>query len=483
MNDTEKNITSDFSELSEYAGVCETFTHSIKEYAIFLIDVHGNILSWNQGAALIKGYTEQEIIGKNIAIFYTNQDQKKKLPQKNLQSAKENGSYECEGWRIKKDGSQFWADIVITALYNKKNVLIGFLKITREVTERKNQEDKFKGLIETCPDAIIICNKNGNIEIINRQTELLFGFKRSELIGNPVEILVPENNREKHRQHRKKYVQMPKTRPMGEILDLYAKKKDGSIFPVEISLAPLKINGNTWISAVIRDITERKKLNDNLKKTNEDLRMLATKIQNVKEEERTAIAREIHDELGQRLTALKIDISWILKKMGKEKIEIRQKSDEILKMLDGTIKIIRKISADLRPSILDDLGLIEALKWYGIDFEKRTGIKVKFQSAIADFVLPNEIATGIFRIYQESLTNVARHADAKNVNANIGFTDSKITLTITDDGKGFDARKIAEKKTLGLLGIGERALLMGGECKIKSSPGQGTTVIVTIHLK
>jgi signal transduction histidine kinase len=184
--------------------------------------------------------------------------------------------------------------------------------------------------------------------------------------------------------------------------------------------------------------------------------------------------------LGQQLTGLKMDVSWLSKKLPDANTGIHEKIKEILELLDITVKTVRKISAELRPSILDDLGLIEAMEWHGQEFEKRSGIKVNFQSAIKKIPLPENVGIGIFRIYQESLTNVARHAEASKVNCNIDEENETLMLKITDDGKGFDPDKVAGKKTLGLLGMKERTLMMGGKYEIKSSKGFGTTVLVSV---
>jgi len=253
---------------------------------------------------------------------------------------------------------------------------------------------------------------------------------------------------------------------------------------------------------VTRDITERKKLelqrqqfNEELeeqvkKKTAEltdsyqEIRELASHLQDVREEERASIAREIHDELGQQLTGLKMDLSWIAKrKMVQDDIEAKQKAVIILNLLDTAIKTVRKIATDLRPSILDDLGLIAAIDWQSGEFGRRSGISTEFISTMPEFRYSSRIAIGLFRICQESLTNVARHAEASKICISLQEQDKdNILLKIEDNGKGFEVRQIGDKKTLGLLGMRERTLMMGGEFRIESDPGKGTTLFVTVPL-
>jgi signal transduction histidine kinase len=214
---------------------------------------------------------------------------------------------------------------------------------------------------------------------------------------------------------------------------------------------------------------------------NEQLRSLSAHLQNIREEERIHIAREMHDELGQLLTGFKMDVSWLRKRFaGNNDPALMEKLEGMVTITDEAVRFVRRIAAELRPSILDDLGLIPALEWHNREFEKRFNIQVEFQSHV-DFKIPSGIATGIFRMYQESLTNVARHSGAKKVSAILDTTDENIHLSITDDGKGFDIDR-AEQKTLGLLGMKERAIMIGGKLEIKSEPGRGTTILITIPL-
>jgi len=212
---------------------------------------------------------------------------------------------------------------------------------------------------------------------------------------------------------------------------------------------------------------------------NEQLRDLSAYLQNIREEERMHIAREMHDELGQLLTGFKMDVISVKRKL-------EQSADpQILKRLetmeatsDEAIKFVRKLSSELRPSLLDDMGLIAALEWHSQEFEKRYSIRTVFQSEMTDISVSALIGTGVFRIFQESLTNIARHSNAHQVKASLELHNNLLKLTITDDGKGFEPDE--QSKTLGLLGMKERAIMIGGELDIYSIPGRGTTITVTI---
>ncbi len=230
----------------------------------------------------------------------------------------------------------------------------------------------------------------------------------------------------------------------------------------------------------------RNKLEQKIAETegvNEQLRSLTAHLQNIREEERMQIAREMHDELGQLLTAFKMDISWLDKKLaGTNDTTIREKLADMSKLMDDSVIFVRNLASELRPSLLDDFGLIPALEWHSKDFEKRFNIEVEFQPEVKELKTSSLIGTGLFRMYQESLTNIARHAEATKVIAVLQVTDGHLYFSIRDNGKGFVVATDNHKKTLGLLGMKERAAMIGGRLEINSSPGKGTLVLIIVPL-
>jgi two-component system sensor histidine kinase UhpB len=234
------------------------------------------------------------------------------------------------------------------------------------------------------------------------------------------------------------------------------------------------------LTGFCQDITENKKAEKELHARTDELRELAAHLQNIREEERAAIAREIHDELGQQLTGLKMDMSWIIKKMSTSDDILKQKIENSVELLSKTINVVRKIATELHPSILDDLGLIDAIQWQSHEFEKRSGIKTEFNYSFLPQNPGKNIITGIFRIYQESLTNIARHAGAEKIFTKLEYKNGQIILNIRDNGKGFDVLKFHNKKTLGILSMKERTLMMGGKYIIRSEIGKGTSILVSV---
>ena len=229
----------------------------VEDYAIILLDKFGNIKNWNKGAEKIKGYKEEEIIGKNFRLFYTEEDQNSQLPEKLIAQATENGKATNEGRRVRKNGTTFLGSITITALHDKNNNVTGFLKVTRDLTE-KFEKERFSLVIELAPIAIILVNSEGKITLVNNQTEKLFQYSREELINKEVEILIPQRYKQKHSSFRATFFSSPETRPMGEGRELFACRKDGIEFPVEIGLSPIEFTDGNLVLVSIIDITERK---------------------------------------------------------------------------------------------------------------------------------------------------------------------------------------------------------------------------------
>jgi PAS domain S-box-containing protein len=252
----------------------------------------------------------------------------------------------------------------------------------------------------------------------------------------------------------------------------------------EISFYPIcKENEVIGTACYSHDITERKKNEEEILRKNEQLKNLTTHLQQVREEERTTISREIHDELGQQLTALKMDIDWIRHKQNNPDEAIASKLQEMLKMSDGIISTIRRISSDLRPAIIDDLGLIAALEWKCNDFEEKMGIPCQFFSNVKERKFENHFGINAYRILQETLTNVSRHAAAKSVVVSVSENETELFLEIADDGKGISNENIGNGKTLGIIGMKERAALLGGKLIITGEKNKGTSTKLILPLK
>jgi PAS domain S-box-containing protein len=254
---------------------------AVKDCAIFMLDLSGRITTWSPGAERLKGYRADEIIGRHFSIFYCPEDLACGKPEMELRVASETGRYEDEGRRLRKDGSQFWASVVITAIRDADAKLIGFAKVTRDQTDRRNAEEALRRseqhsrlLFEFSPDAVLACNQEGQIIEANARIESLFGYGRNELLGQSVEVLIPERFQQTHSKYRGEYTREPRMRPMGVGLELYGRRKDGSEFPVDIMLGPVERQSGRIVLTVIRDLSERKQYEEALRRSEEEKRYL-----------------------------------------------------------------------------------------------------------------------------------------------------------------------------------------------------------------
>ncbi len=231
-----------------------------------------------------------------------------------------------------------------------------------------------------------------------------------------------------------------------------------------------------------REIADRKRTEDEFRRSTDQLRELSARLQSVREEERTHIARVIHDELGQTLTGLKMDVAWLQRHLDQQQPALLEKTQAMSDLIDITIQTVRRISSELRPGILDDLGLVATIEWQLQEFQTRSGIQGKLISAPEETTLDADGATAAFRIFQEILTNVTRHAQATQVEVTLEESAAFLTLQVQDNGRGMTESEVHSPRSIGLLGMQERARLRAGEVQFQGTPGKGTTVTVRLPL-
>ncbi len=261
-------------------------------------------------------------------------------------------------------------------------------------------------------------------------------------------------------------------------------RKDGSIFPVSYVSTTIVNNGGIFaIVTAFQDITDLKRAEQELQHSRQQLRELSVFLQSVREEERKRIARELHDELGQSLTALRIDLNWLEERLPEAESGVTGKLAAMERLLNRTVDSMRRISEDLRPGMLDDLGLAAAIEHHVEQFTERTGIPCELTMLQEDFDLNDQVATAVFRILQESLTNVARHAAASRVTVEVQEQDDEMRLTVQDDGSGLPDKKERRHNSFGLIGMHERVKMLGGRLTIDSAPGQGTRIEAVIPVE
>jgi len=376
-------------------------TQSVVDYALIMLDPDGNVATWNPGAARILGYDESEILGKPAARFYPPEEVERGKPEIEREAATTAGRYEEEDWRVRKDGSRFWANVVVTPLRDGDGNLRGFVKITRDLSERKRVEESLRA------------------EVAERRR-------------------------------------------------------------VDEQLQRL----NKSLEAAVEDRTaELRTANAQLFEAKRRAQDLSVRLIAAQEEERRRIAHELHDETGQALTAIKLRLFDALQNHDNSTRAL----EECVEIVDQTVKQIRNMAVSLRPMVLDDLGLAEALEWALDRQAKATGWRATLRMDPLPDRLPPEIETACFRVGQEALTNVARHAAARSVEVSLRLGEGVLTLSIRDDGNGFDYQALqstdAREKHFGLLAMSERVNLVGGAFDVNSAPGNGTEIRVTFPLE
>jgi signal transduction histidine kinase len=271
------------------------------------------------------------------------------------------------------------------------------------------------------------------------------------------------------------------TGTMGEEVAIETLKNGATDYVLKTRLARL----GPAVQRALRetaDRRERQRAEDKLRRSLDQLRALTSYLQYVREEERTRIAREVHDELGQALTGLKLDMSWLAARLARNARPVQEKVRTMVDHIDETIQTVRRIATELRPGILDSLGLVAALEWQANEFHSRTGIPCQVVAAVDDSQLQQQFATVFFRIYQETLTNIIRHAKATQVEVRLLEESGALVLTVKDNGRGISEEEIANTRSIGLVGMRERAMLIGGEITLQGAPGKGTTMTLRVPL-
>jgi two-component system sensor histidine kinase UhpB len=341
-------------------------------------------------------------------------------------------------------------------------------------------------LLNGATDAMLIIDGSGHIVLTNPALCQLFGMTHEQLLGQTIEILLPQRFRHGHVGMRAEFFKQPRARSMGTGMALFAMHHEGREFPVEVSLSPLETSqGLPLVLATIHDITQRKAAEAALQASKEALRRLAAHQENIKERERQRIAQEIHDELGGLLTGIKAYISVVLGRAEASGAPADPLLGETHKLAQDAIETVRRVITDLRPSVLDQLGVWPALEWYGAQVAQRSGLKCETHVApdTSSLLLDPERSTMVFRVVQEALTNVVRHADATEVHIAAHCDKGILYVTVTDNGKGIDAERLLNGDSWGIQGMHERTRHFDGELKITGQPGKGTTLQLRLPLE
>ncbi|WP_130026021.1 PAS domain-containing sensor histidine kinase [Pandoraea sp. XY-2] len=326
-------------------------------------------------------------------------------------------------------------------------------------------------------EAIITIDDQQRIQIFNPTAESVFRCSAMEAIGEPLARFIPARFREAHYQHIERFgMTGVSERLMGRGRPLWGLRSDGEEFPMEASISQSTDAAGKFYTVVLRDVTEQRQIANALQTSRTELEKLNARLEAVREEEKLRVARELHDDLGQRLTALKMDTALLKRALGVQ-APVSGDVKRIEQSIDGMVAAVRQMAADLRPPMLDDLGLGPAIEWYTRDFARRYGVAVDFTEAHSLPPIPAPVATALFRIVQESLNNVAKHARATSVTIELSC-DRECRLRISDNGRGLPPTR-PKSESLGFISMRERARLLGGTLEVRS-PSEGGTVVTTV---
>lgn len=496
---------------------------NVEDFAVFATDLEGRILSWNPGVGRLLGYAEEEWVGRHASVIFTDEPGKPEQAAcaEEMAAALAEGRAEDRRWHRRKDGSRVWCNGLLMLLRDESGGPAGFAKVLRDETARKRAEDelrlseeRLRLMTESVTDyAIFTQDAGGRIETWNAGAERIFGYTVEEAVGRDVAILFTPEDRERGTHEE----EMRRAREDGRAEDeRWHVSKRGTRFYVSGVLTPLRSGGEpTGYVKVARDLTERRRAEEELRLAHDELerrvqertaelqelagtlltevkdrraaeeqvRVLLHRIIETQEIERRRIARDLHDDLGQLLTALRLSISALGDESAPraEKQERLARTQEIATRVESTVDFI---AWELRPAALDQLGLAAAAENFTREWSKHYGVPAEFGAVGLDGPRPKpEVETNLYRILQEALNNLHKHAGASRAEVLLERVDGQVVLIVGDDGKGFEpGRGLDGERGMGLLSMSERAAQVGGTLEIESAPGAGTTIFARVPL-
>ncbi len=430
----------------------------------------------NRRTSEMTGYSHQEIVGKPFAGFIHPDDRQMVV---NNYASRIRGEKVPKNYLFRvvgKSGKEVWAEInAVLIQWQGHPATLNFLS---DITERKQAEER--------------------IQTLMREIEFVLGATKTTLdIIDPkfnLRFVDPASNKARDNWPGRKCYDyfMGRRSPCSNCgMSQALRTKDMVVSevvllqegqrPVQIISIPFQDEKGEWLVAEVSvDITERKRAEKALLASREELRLLTARLQSLREEERTYLAREIHDELGQALTALNMDLAWLAGRLPKSQPQLLKKAEAMSAVVASTMQTVKRLSSELRPGLLDDLGLVAAMQWQAEEFGKRTWLKMKLVFQPEEMTVERDLSTAIFRIFQELLTNIARHAKATRVEVSLKHRAGAMELRVKDNGRGIKKSEIASSRSLGLIGVRERALAFGGRVEITGVPHKGTKVVVRL---
>ena len=453
--------------------------------AVIATDSEGRVTFLNPIAAALTGWQPEEALNLPIGnvLRLINEDSGMTADNEVVRVLKEKQVLAVANHvdLVTRDGREIPVEHSAAPILAGGGKVIGVVLVFRDVAERRQEQIATReqaALLELTQDSVFVIDIEGRVLFWSRGAEAMFGYSKTQAVGTIAhELLCTE---------------FPQ--PLADIRTelMHAGHWEGDLIKTAHNGRRIVVSGRwalQWgkrdqaprVLVISSDITERKRGEESLVLQREQLRALAERLQTVREEDRKRVARDLHDQIGQILTSIKMDLTWVTRHLPKAEEEVLARLTESIQSINDGVKSVRTICSGLRPGVLDDLGLAAAIEWQASEFTSRNGIRCEVSVPPVDLHLDGDRATATFRIFQECLTNVIRHANAKSVRVALCQEDENILLVVEDDGIGFCETGVSNSLgSLGLLGMKERAQFCGGDAQISSSPGKGTTVTVRV---
>ena len=468
----------------------------------------GIITTWNHSAERVFGYPADEAIGKHITLIIPRErwNEEASIIERIRRGDRVD---HFQTVRRRKDGSLVDVSLTISPVKDSSGQIIGASKVARDIGPQvravealRDSEEKFRTVIETANDAVLVADRNGCVIELNPKAESMFGYRRDEILGQSISILMPERHRVAYHQALERFRSTGESHVTGKTIEFEGLASDGREFPLQVSLASWITKSSIFFTAFLRDITERKQAEQSLKESEERFRNLSKtldaeirartrellelswQLMRARDEERKHVARELHDSAGQSLAVLAMEVDLLIHKLA-DLPGIAAQAEQIRETVRQLHSEIRTTSYLLHPPLLDETGLQAAISWYAGGLTERTGLLIEVVVPEDLGRLPRDLELALFRFVQEALTNIHRHSAATRAGINISRSDGWVTAEVADDGKGMSAERLAQVRSggsgLGIRGMRERIRQFQGSMEIHSDPS-GTKVSVAIPL-
>jgi PAS domain S-box-containing protein len=474
-------------ELQKERNFISAVLDAATDLLVVVLDRKGRIVQFNRVCEQLTGYSAGEVKGRRPWDFLVPEDERARVEEvfKGLLAGKAN---HAENHWITKNGRRLliaWSNSPAMSEGSAELVIATGIDQTERAEARQRfqeSEATVRALLEAAAQAILAIDLQGRIVLANATAEKMFGYPRAELIGRPIETLIPEHLRLRHIQHRAQWFAHPRNRQMGAAMVLVGLRKDGKEFPVDVSLSYIATGDEVLGVAFVTDATVRKKNEEALLDYQKRLQNLTGSLLNIQESENRELARELHDVFSQELAALGMEVSTLLAS-GEVAGPLAERLATLGRKIGHLADDMHRTSRQLHPAILSELGLEAALRDECDSFSKLTGIPVELTCEELPAQLPREVSLCLYRVAQESLRNIRKHAGAAEVRVVLRGQEGGVGLRIVDTGDGFDVDEARKGGGLGLISMEERVRLVNGKFDIRSHPGSETTVEVFVPLK